>query len=286
MHWGYRVSKNRKILIMGLPGAGKSTLANLLAPRLNAVHFNADQVRKHVNKDLGFSEEDRIEQARRMGWLCDQVVKTGGFAVFHLPHAGNPGRLRGGGAGIRRLDGITAGRFEDTNRLFVPPEQFDLRVPAEGAPEYWVEQLAEHVRPVFDPKKPTALFIGRYQPFNDGHKTLIIEGLRRVGQACIAVRDSAGTDAKNPFGFEYVRARIELACGNSKAALSPCRFRISRTCSMAAMSATRSSGSISMSRWNRFRQPKCAPGCNARRLDRRPRLPCSAERSQTTCENQ
>ena len=48
---------------------------------LNAVHFNADEVRSCINKDLGFSVEDRIEQARRMGWLCDQVVKAGGFAI-------------------------------------------------------------------------------------------------------------------------------------------------------------------------------------------------------------
>jgi cytidyltransferase-like protein len=63
----------------------------------------------------------------------------------------------------------------------------------------------------FDPKQPTALFIGRYQPFHEGHKALIVEGLRRVGQVCIAVRDTAGTDSKNPFSFEYVRARVEHA---------------------------------------------------------------------------
>ena len=65
------------------------------------------------------------------------------------------------------------------------------------------------LRPIFDPKKPTALFLGRYQPFHDGHKALIVEGIRRVGQACIAVRNTQGMDEKNPFDFEYVRARIE-----------------------------------------------------------------------------
>ena len=58
-------------------------------------------------------------------------------------------------------------------------------------------------------KKPTALFIGRYQPFHDGHRALIVEGIKRVGQACIAVRTTEGIDAKNPFHFEYVKSRIE-----------------------------------------------------------------------------
>ena len=71
----------RKILIMGLPGAGKSTLTRELALLINAVIFNADEVRANLNRDLGFSIEDRIEQARRMGWLCDQVVKAGGTAI-------------------------------------------------------------------------------------------------------------------------------------------------------------------------------------------------------------
>ena len=205
---------HRKILIMGLPGAGKTTLAKALTPRLSAVHFNADEVRKHVNRDLGFSEADRIEQARRMGWLCDQVVKAGGIAIadFICPTPEARGAfLEGGDAFIVWIDRIKRGAFEDTNKMFVPPERCDLRVSSEGAVEYWREQVAERVRPVFNSKKPTALFIGRYQPFHDGHKALILEGLKRVGQVCIAVRDTQGTDDKNPLPFAEVRARIEHA---------------------------------------------------------------------------
>jgi adenylylsulfate kinase-like enzyme len=51
---------------MGLPGAGKTALSFVMAPRLNAVHFNADDGRANINKDLGFSEADRIEHARRI----------------------------------------------------------------------------------------------------------------------------------------------------------------------------------------------------------------------------
>src|SRR6202008_4717842 len=119
--------------------------------------------------------------------------------------------LEGGPAFIVWVDRISASPFEDTNRLFVPPERHDVHIPPEGTAEFWAEEAARKVRPIFEPKKPTALFIGRYQPFHDGHKRLILEGLRRVGQICIAVRDTTGTDEKNPFGFEFVRARIEHA---------------------------------------------------------------------------
>ncbi len=67
------------------------------------------------------------------------------------------------------------------------------------------------LRPPFDPQKSTALFIGRYQPFHIGHQRLIEEGLRRVGQVCIAVRNTHGIDAKNPLSFFAVKQRIETA---------------------------------------------------------------------------
>jgi cytidyltransferase-like protein len=202
---------NRKILIMGLPGAGKTTLANALAPLLNAVVFNADAVRANLSRDLGFSYEDRVENARRMGWMCDRVVEAGGTVIadFICPTADT--RAAFGEAFTVWVDRIEAGRFEDTNRMFVVPEHFDLRVKAEGAPQYWAERALALLRPTFDPRKPTALFVGRYQPFHAGHKRLIEEGLRRIGQVCIAVRDTHGMDAKNPLPFFAVKQRIEAA---------------------------------------------------------------------------
>src|ERR1700752_2648508 len=68
---------SRKILVMGLPGAGKTTFATALAPLLNAVVFNADAVRANLSRDLGFSHEDRVEHARRMGWMGARGVAAG-----------------------------------------------------------------------------------------------------------------------------------------------------------------------------------------------------------------
>jgi cytidyltransferase-like protein len=201
----------RRILVMGLPGAGKTTLANALAPLLNAVVFNADAVRANISRDLGFTHDDRVEHARRIGWMCDRVVDAGGTVIadFICPTAET--RAAFGPAFTIWIDRIETGRFEDTNRMFIPPELCDLRVKSEGSPQYWAEQALALLRPPFDPQQPTALFIGRYQPFHGGHQKLIEEGLRRVGQVCIAVRNTHGIDAKNPLPFFAVKQRIETA---------------------------------------------------------------------------
>ena len=130
-----------RILIMGLPGAGKTTLALELARRLNAVHFNADDVRANIGRDLDFSVESRLEQARRMGWLCAKVAEAGHTAIadFVCPTAAT--RDAFGPAFTIWVDRIDAGRFEDTNRLFEPPAAFDMRVTAEGTPAAWAERI-------------------------------------------------------------------------------------------------------------------------------------------------
>jgi hypothetical protein len=205
-----------KILIMGLPGAGKTTLAKVVAARLPAVHFNADEIRAEINKDLTFTIDDRIEHARRMGWLCAQVVAAGTHVVADFVCPTERTRDAFGPSFVVWVDRITAGRFEDTNKLFEPPAVCDLRVTAEGTPEYWAELVVAAVQPVFDPRKPTALFIGRYQPFHDGHKALIERGLAEVGQACIAVRDTHGTDANNPFSYALVKTKIEAGLAHHR----------------------------------------------------------------------
>jgi hypothetical protein len=216
----------KKILIMGLPGAGKTTLARHLAPRLNAVHYNADDVRANVNRDLGFSESDRVEHARRMGWLCDQVVKAGCFTLADFicptPRA-REAFFEGGPGFVIWMDRIQTGAYEDTNRLFVPPDHYDLRVTANGAPEYWAEQAMELLRPIFDWQRPTALFIGRYQPFHDGHRALIVE----ASKAC---RPSLHRGSRHPRDRREQPVRIRIHQGPNRARVTRIRRPICRRC--------------------------------------------------------
>jgi hypothetical protein len=141
---------NSKILIMGLPGAGKTTLTSTLAPLLDAVVFNGDEVRGIISRDLGFSHQDRIEHARRMRWLCDRVAESGGTVIADFICPTPETRVAFGEAFIIWVDRIKEGRFVDTNRLFVPPALYDERVTTDGTPRYWAERIQRRLRPVLD----------------------------------------------------------------------------------------------------------------------------------------
>jgi hypothetical protein len=197
---------NRKILVMGLPAVGKTTLANTLAPLLNAVVFGADAVGANLSRDLGFSHEDRVEHARRMGWMCDRVVEASGTVIADFICPATQTRAAFGEAFTIWRDRIDAGRFKDTTQMFGPP---DVRVTAQRKAQSWAARALTPLRLPFDPHKPTALFIGCYPPFQGHHQRLIEKGLCRIGQECIAVRNIHGIDAKSPLPFFALRERIE-----------------------------------------------------------------------------
>ena len=196
-----------KILVMGLPGSGKTTLAKILAEKLSAAYFNADEVRKMFN-DWDFSEEGRIRQANRMYDLAN--VSNNDFVVADFVCPTHETRDAFSPDFIVLMDTIDASRFEDTNKVFVRPTRVDVEITAWGDVQTQADEIIAKIekalepKPVFDFHKPTGLMIGRFQPFHDGHVKLFETILEKEGQVLIGVRDTHNTDSKNPFNFYEV----------------------------------------------------------------------------------
>ena len=132
------------ILVMGLPGAGKTTLANELAPLLNAKRLNADEIRKAAN-DWDFSDEGRKRQAKRMAEHALKLKSEGNFVVADFicptPEARNlfPADF------VIWVDTIKKGRFEDTNQMFVKPEKYNFHVTSQDA-KLWVPKILKEIK--------------------------------------------------------------------------------------------------------------------------------------------
>lgn len=120
-----------KILIFGLPGSGKTTLAKPLAELLGGIHINADEVRTQYN-DWDFTPEGRLRQAMRMKYLSDGVVKAGKIVVTDFVAPTKQARDEFGADYTIWMNTIDAGRFEDTNKMFVKPDPADVDYEVSG----------------------------------------------------------------------------------------------------------------------------------------------------------
>ena len=117
----------RKILIMGLPGSGKTTLAKLLAPMFNAVWLNADKVREEVN-DWDFTPTGRTRQTDRMKTYAQKALDDNRNVIADFICPTEQTRRDFDADYIIWMDTIKEGRFEDTNKMFEPPIFYNFRV--------------------------------------------------------------------------------------------------------------------------------------------------------------
>ena len=219
---------SKRILIMGLPGSGKTYMAtalkkyleensdffniqseSLYGSRATVEWFNADDVRKRFN-DWGFSQEGRIRQSHRMRELSDK--SSADFVIVDFVAPLPEMRYNYKADWTIWMDTIDAGRYEDTNRMFTPPDVYDFRI-TEQAADKWSEFVGEHIltnrhRPVFDWRRETVQMLGRWQPWHDGHRALFERAISKTGQVCIMIRDCQGWQGSNPFAIEQVKNYI------------------------------------------------------------------------------
>ena len=136
----------KRILIMGLPGSGKTTLAKsleveLLAADKSVSWFNADDVRKQYN-DWDFSHEGRVRQAGRMKILTGLSLAEFAICDFVAPLPEQ--RDLFDAAWTVWVDTISEGRFEDTNQIFVPPEKYNFRVTEQDS-KRWAKLISAEI---------------------------------------------------------------------------------------------------------------------------------------------
>jgi adenylylsulfate kinase len=196
------------IQVIGLPGAGKSTFAKELADRINGIHLNADEVRAELNSDLGFTPEDRIEQARRMGALSRLLSKQGYHVVvdFVNPTKGTRDSF-GKPDKVVWMNRKPVRDFPDTTAMWETPHNVDLMF--DDLIEYTdAARIACIDFQMHDWRRPTTLMLGRYQPWHEGHHALYEEAGKRTDQVMLGVRNTYKTSEKDPLTFDQVKEYI------------------------------------------------------------------------------
>jgi phosphopantetheine adenylyltransferase len=227
-----------KILIMGLPGSGKTFLAQelknyiennwsiqtvpveklisfsesfpLYSKKPKVKWFNADEIRKEYN-DWDFSKEGRIRQSLRMAKFAIDSLADYAICDFVAPLPEMRHNFKADWT--IWMDTIDEGRFEDTNKMFVKPDLYDFHINEKNA-KHWAKYIGNHIisekrRPVFDWRKETVQMLGRWQPWHKGHRALFERALEKTGQVVIQIRDCQGWQNSNPFAIEQVKNYIK-----------------------------------------------------------------------------
>lgn len=234
------------IWLTGLPSSGKTTIAQKLCDYLENEcikhdFFDGDMLRSMYTKTLGFSKEDRIENGKAVSFLTSKIVKHDGVAIVSLispyiimrEYARKAVEAEGGifievfvdapveecikrdvkGLYKKALAGEIS-NFTGVNDPYEPPTNPDIHLKTDSLSiDQCVNEITLHlaslnVFPLFS--SPRALFIGRWQPFHNGHDYIIRQKLDEGIPVLIAVRDTP-IDEGNPF---TVKERLDMIRAN------------------------------------------------------------------------
>lgn len=129
---------------MGLPGSGKTFLAQSLLKYFKAKWLNNDEIRKKYN-DWDFSLEGRQRQSQRMRELSDEFIKNDNNVVADFVCPTDLTRKDYDADYIIWVDTLKEGKYEDTNKLFVPPSKFNFKVTSQDS-ESWSKKIFEDLK--------------------------------------------------------------------------------------------------------------------------------------------
>jgi len=131
-----------RILICGLPGSGKTTLAEELHRITRFPHINADYIRSMCN-DWDFSMEGRIRQAKRLKRLAN------GFARSITDFVAPTEEIRKifGADIVIWMDTVKESKYKDTNKLFQPPTKYNYQIKTKDA-KRWAKLIENHINNV------------------------------------------------------------------------------------------------------------------------------------------
>lgn len=197
--------KKVKILIMGLPGSGKTYLAKSLVKFLNAEWLNADKVRGHFN-DWDFSKTGIIRQVKRMKKLADSSHKKYVVADFVCPYRKQVQIFKPNF--IFWMDTIKKSRYPGMNRIFQKPAKYDLKFNEKNLPMNVIKLKDKIFGYKWNNKLPTSQMLGRFQPWHRGHRILFEKILIKTGQVLIMVKDVKGI-GDNPYSFQIIKKKIQ-----------------------------------------------------------------------------
>ena len=230
--------KGKTIWLTGLPCSGKTTLANALKEKIHAEHLDGDEMRKIISRDLGFSKEDREKHLERIAYIASLLNRNGVdvIASFVSPYEKTRNKIKeiiesNGGKFIlvylkcsldtcikrdvkgmykKALNGEIK-NFTGIDDPYEEPENPDIVVDTEKES---VDDGVNKILDYLDQFKDTySLYIGRWQPFHNGHKALIEHALKKGEKVVIAIRDTK-RDEKNPFTIKEREMMIKAVMGD------------------------------------------------------------------------
>lgn len=216
--------------LFGRPCSGKTTLAEgLVGP--NTVHLDGDYLRDTLNTDLEFSKEDRTENLRRAAGIA-QGLNEQGFDVvasFITPYESQREMIREKVSTVAFIhvmapidvceerdvkgmyDQAREGEIENFTGVDAPfeePKQEEGVLEVRTATHSKKENIKEINSELNHKSDPTHVFLGRWQPLHDGHRTIIDSAADNGKEVVVAIRDTE-LSKKNPFTAQERQELIE-----------------------------------------------------------------------------